>query len=77
MYRDFLDIRNHGFVRVAVVIPTVHVANPLKNAEAHVAALQKAYDEGVFYALCPELGLTAYRSTASSTRDAISAARRS
>jgi NAD+ synthase (glutamine-hydrolysing) len=62
MYRDFLDIREHGFVRVAVVIPTVHVANPLKNAEAHVAALQKAYDEGVFYALCPELGLTAYTS---------------
>lgn len=58
--REFLDIRNHGFTRVAVVIPAVHVAEPRKNLDAHIDALQRAYDDGTQYALCPELGLTAY-----------------
>lgn len=58
--RTFLDIRNHGFARVAVVIPAVHVAEPRKNLDAHIDALQRAYDDGAQYAVCPELGLTGY-----------------
>lgn len=58
--KQFLDIRNHGFRRVAIVVPPVHVANPKQNAEAHIAQLQSAYDDGAQYAICPELGLTAY-----------------
>jgi NAD+ synthase (glutamine-hydrolysing) len=57
---DFLDIRRHGFVRVAVAIPTVHVADPDKNLGAHIQVLQQAYDQGAQYVLCPELSLTAY-----------------
>ena len=58
--RDFLDIREHGFVRVAVVIPAVHVGEPKKNLSAHIETLQRAYNDGAQYAVCPELGLTAY-----------------
>lgn len=57
---QFLDVREHGFVRVAVVIPAVHVGEPEENLAAHIEALQRAYDDGAQYAVCPELGLTAY-----------------
>ncbi len=57
---EFLDIRNNGFVRVAVVIPRVHLANPKMNAVSHLAGIRKVYEEGAMYALCPELGLTGY-----------------
>lgn len=56
----FLDIRNHGFARVAVVIPRVHVANPPANVSEHLNELKKVFDQGAHYALCPELGLTGY-----------------
>ena len=57
---DFSDVRTHGFVRVAVCVPEVRVADPAFNAEAHVRALARAHTAGAHYALCPELGLTAY-----------------
>ncbi len=57
---DFLNVTSHGFVRLAVVIPTVHVANPAANAEAHVDTLDEVFHHGAGYALCPELGLTGY-----------------
>lgn len=56
----FLDIRTHGFARVATVSPRVHLGNPGKNVEAHLELLTQARDAGVMYALCPELGLTGY-----------------
>lgn len=59
-YNRFLDIRNHGFTRVAVVIPRVHLADPEANAEEHKRWLKEAHDAGVSYALCPELGLSGY-----------------
>lgn len=58
--RQFLDIREHGFARVAVVIPAVHVGEPEANLDAHIHSMQKVYDDGAQYAVCPELGLTAY-----------------
>ena len=57
---DFLDVRAHGFVRVAVCVPEVRVADPTFNAEAHLRMLARAHTEGAQYALCPELGLSAY-----------------
>lgn len=56
----FLDVRTHGFTRVALVIPTVHLADPVKNAEEHAKHLDEVYAKGAAYALCPELGLTGY-----------------
>ena len=58
--RDFLDVRTHGFARVAVCVPTVRVAEPAFNAAAHLEQLEAAYRAGAHYALCPELGLSAY-----------------
>ncbi len=57
---DFLDVRTHGFARVAVCVPEVRVADPDFNAAAHLRQLRRAYDEGAHYAVCPELGLSAY-----------------
>lgn len=56
----FLDIRNHGFVRVGVVIPPVALADPGKNVDHHLTFLDDARKQGAQYALCPELGLTGY-----------------
>ena len=58
--RGFLDVRAHGFVRAAVVIPEVRVADPAFNATAHLRLLGQARDEGAQYAVCPELGLSGY-----------------
>ena len=58
--RDFLDVRTHGFARVAVCVPVSRVADPAFNAEAHLEQLQAAYRAGAHYALCPELGLSSY-----------------
>src|SRR5437016_1425713 len=57
---DFLDVRAHGFVRVAVCVPEVRVADPTFNAEAHLRILTRAHTAGAHYALCPELGLSSY-----------------
>ena len=58
--RDFLDVRTHGFARVAVCVPPVRVADPAFNAAAHIELLGAAQRAGAHYALCPELGLSAY-----------------
>jgi NAD+ synthase (glutamine-hydrolysing) len=57
---DFLDVRGHGFARVAVCVPEVRVADPAWNAEAHLSVLEQAHADGAHYALCPELGLSSY-----------------
>ena len=56
----FLDIRQHGFFRLAAVVPKVELANPDNNVVNHLDELRKVYDKGAQYALCPELGLTGY-----------------
>ena len=58
--RDFLDVRSHGFARVAVCVPPVRVAEPAFNAAAHLEQLEAAHRAGAHYALCPELGISAY-----------------
>lgn len=56
----FLDIRCHGFHRVATVSPRVHLSQPQRNAEEHVWWLERARAEGVEYVLFPELSMTGY-----------------
>jgi NAD+ synthase (glutamine-hydrolysing) len=56
----FLDVRTHGFARVAVCVPEVQVGDPSFNADAHLRLLSEAHAAGAHYAVCPELGLTAY-----------------
>src|SRR5262245_53209227 len=58
--RSFLDIRAHGYARVAVVIPEVRVADPVFNLDAHLRLLADARDRGTQYAVCPELGISGY-----------------
>ncbi len=57
---DFLDVRGHGFARLAVCVPETRVGEPPFNARAHLDELESAYRAGAHYALCPELGLSAY-----------------
>ncbi|HLK10535.1 MAG TPA: NAD(+) synthase [Candidatus Binatia bacterium] len=60
MDADFLDVRRHGYARVAVCVPEVRVADPAFNAAAHLTQLERVHAAGAHYALCPELGLSAY-----------------
>ncbi|MDO8669526.1 MAG: NAD(+) synthase [Candidatus Buchananbacteria bacterium] len=57
---NFLDIRDHGFFRLAAVVPKVELANPKANVISHLKELSQVYDQGAMYTLCPELGLTGY-----------------
>ena len=57
---SFLDVRQHGFARVAVCVPPVRVADPLANALVHVRFARRVHDEGAQYAVFPELGVPGY-----------------
>ncbi|HEX2205653.1 MAG TPA: NAD(+) synthase [Longimicrobium sp.] len=60
MTGPFDSIYSHGFVRAAVCIPHVRVADPGFNVERTLALARRAHDEQAAVALFPELGLTAY-----------------
>lgn len=57
---EFLDVRNHGFFRVAAVLPRVFLSDPSANAQEHIRVLTEAHEQGASYAVCPELGITGY-----------------
>ena len=50
----------HGFVRVAVAVPRLRLANPALNAEETVRLGRIADDRGAALVVFPELGLTGY-----------------
>src|SRR5437867_12812978 len=54
------NIYNHGFVRVAVGIPTVRVAEPEYNARETIALMKQAAERKAILVVFPELGLSAY-----------------
>jgi len=56
----FFDLYRHGFVRAAVAVPEVRVANPRFNAEQSAALMQAAAGKGACLVAFPELGLTGY-----------------
>src|SRR3954464_14649816 len=60
MDRPFNSIYTHGFIRAAVCIPTLRVADPAFNAERTIALARQASEAKAAVALFPELGLSAY-----------------
>ena len=60
MTTNFHTIYSHGFVRAAVCVPSVRVANPAYNAERILALAKRASDAHAAVALFPELGVSAY-----------------
>jgi NAD+ synthase (glutamine-hydrolysing) len=57
---EFFNLYNHGFIRVAVGIPEVRVADPAFNAANTVALMEQAAQQQAILALFPELGLSSY-----------------
>jgi NAD+ synthase (glutamine-hydrolysing) len=60
MQRPFHSLYSHGFVRVAVCVPKLRVADPAYNAEQTVRLLRRASESSAAVALFPELGLSSY-----------------
>ena len=58
--QDFFSIHRHGFVRTAVCLPSVRVADPVHNGERTIGLARRASVAGASLALFPELGLSAY-----------------
>jgi NAD+ synthase (glutamine-hydrolysing) len=56
----FESIYRHGFVRLAIGIPSIRLGNPLENAERTVTLAQRASDEHAAVVAFPELGLSGY-----------------
>jgi NAD+ synthase (glutamine-hydrolysing) len=57
---SFFNLYNHGFIRVALGVPEVQVADPAFNAAKTVELMNRAAAEGAILALFPELGLSSY-----------------
>jgi len=57
---SFFNFYNHNFVRIAVAIPEVRVADPAFNAQQTVDMMRQAHGRRALIAVFPELGLSAY-----------------
>ena len=71
MERPFHSIHSHGFVRVAVCVPHVRVADPSYNVERTLGLARRAAHEGAALALFPELGISAYSNEDLHLQDAL------
>ena len=60
MADSFFSIYSHGFIRVAVCVPHVRVADPEFNTTRTVGLAGQASDAGAAIALFPELGISSY-----------------
>jgi len=60
MTEDFNSIYSHGFVRVAVCVPHVRVADPEFNTTHTLGLAARASEAGAAVALFPELGISSY-----------------
>src|SRR5579859_7930746 len=60
MRERFYSIYSHGFIRAAVCVPSLRVADPVFNAERTLELAKQASKENVAVALFPELGISAY-----------------
>jgi NAD+ synthase (glutamine-hydrolysing) len=60
MPHAFFSLYSHGFVRVAVGVPLVRVADPAYNAKQTLELAQQASEAGAALVLFPELGISAY-----------------
>jgi NAD+ synthase (glutamine-hydrolysing) len=57
---NFFNLYNHDFVRVAVGVPSVRVADPAYNSESTIALVREAAERKAALVLFPELGLSSY-----------------
>jgi len=57
---SFFNLYTHNFIRAAVAIPEVRVADPAFNAAQTIALMQQAVQRHAVLAVFPELGLSAY-----------------
>ncbi len=58
--QTFFNLYRHGFVRTAVCVPEVRVADPAFNAQATIRLAKAAAKRKAVFAVFPELGLSAY-----------------
>lgn len=58
--KSFFNCYNHGFVRVAIGIPTVRVADPEYNARETIRLMEQAAERSALLVVFHELGLSAY-----------------
>ena len=56
----FFNLYRHNFVRIAVGVPTLRVADPAFNAAQTIDLVHEAADRRAVVAIFPELGLSAY-----------------
>ena len=49
--KDFFNFHNHDFIRVAVAIPKVRVADPVFNSAEIIALMQQAEDANAAFVL--------------------------
>lgn len=57
---NFYNLYSHNFIRSAVALPEVKVADPAFNARRTISLLEQAGERNVLLAAFPELGLSAY-----------------
>ena len=60
MMKDFFNLYSHGFIRAAVCVPEVRVADVSFNAQQTIGLAKQAAAKKALFALFPELGLSAY-----------------
>ena len=60
MQRPFHSVYSHGFIRAAVCVPFLRVADPEFNAERTIGLARRASELNAAVALFPELGISAY-----------------
>lgn len=60
MNASFFNLYSHNFLRVAVAIPRVRVADPAYNAAETIAQMRDAASRNAVLAVFPELGLSGY-----------------
>jgi NAD+ synthase (glutamine-hydrolysing) len=57
---EFFNLYRHGFIRSAVCVPTVKVADARFNADQTILLAREAAAGNAIFALFPELGISAY-----------------
>jgi len=58
--KEYFNLYNHGFIKVALCTPEVRVADPAFNGEATLTLARRAASQGALLGIFPELGLSAY-----------------
>jgi NAD+ synthase (glutamine-hydrolysing) len=60
MKDHFFNLYSHNFIRAAVAIPKIRVADPAFNSSQTIALMKQAIEHKAVLALFPELGISAY-----------------